>query len=73
MARGTNLGRVRISFYPTTNFRLQNGAVMPQARLAHETYGRPAVDGKNAMLTHLYTSPHDAAGRNPLNGNQPGW
>jgi homoserine O-acetyltransferase/O-succinyltransferase len=46
---------------------------MPQARLAYETYGRPAVASKNAMLiTHVYTSSHDAAGRNPLNGKSAG-
>ena len=57
-----------------SNFRLQNGAVMPQAKIAYETYGRLAADGRNAMLiTHGYTSSHHAAGRNPANGNLPGW
>ena len=33
-----------------------------------------ARDGRNAVLiTHGYTSSHHAAGRNPANGNQPGW
>ena len=32
------------------------------------------ADGSNAVLiTHGYTSSHHAAGRNPANGNQPGW
>ena len=31
-------------------------------------------DGRNAILiTHGYTSTHHAAGRNPANGNLPGW
>jgi homoserine O-acetyltransferase/O-succinyltransferase len=73
MARGTDLGRVEDQSFPITNFRLENGAAMPQARLAYETYGRPAVASKNAMLiTHVYTSSHDAAGRNPLNGKSAG-
>ena len=56
------------------DFRLQNGAVMPEATIAYETYGRLAPDGGNAVLiTHGYTSSHHAAGRNPANGNQPGW
>jgi homoserine O-acetyltransferase len=56
------------------DFRLHNGAVMPEANIAYETYGRLARDGRNAVLiTHGYTSSHHAAGRNPANGNQPGW
>src|ERR1700756_3570000 len=73
MARGTDLGRVEDQSFPITNFRLQNGASMPQARLAYETYGRPAVASKNTMLiTQVYTSSHDAAGRHPLNGKSAG-
>jgi homoserine O-acetyltransferase len=69
MARGADLGRVEDQSFPIANFRLQNGATMPQAKLAYKTYGRPAVDGKNAMLiTHVYASSHHVAGRNPLNG-----
>ena len=57
-----------------SNFRLQDGTVMPQAKIAYETYGRLAAHGRNAVLiTHGYTSSHHAAGRNPVNGNQPGW
>ena len=57
-----------------SNFRLQNGAVMPQAKIVYETYGRLAADGRNAaLITHGYTSSHHAAGRNPANGNLPGW
>ena len=47
---------------------------MPEAKIAYETYGRLAPDGRNAVLiAHGYTSSHHAAGRNPANGNQPGW
>src|SRR6202040_2273646 len=47
--------------------------VMPEATIAYETYGRPAPDGRNAILcTHGYTGSHHFAGRNPANGNQPG-
>ena len=47
---------------------------MPEVNIAYETYGRLAADGRNAVLvTHGYTSSHHAAGRNPANGNQPGW
>jgi homoserine O-acetyltransferase len=57
-----------------SNFRLQNGAVLPQAKIVYETYGRLAADGRNAaLITHGYTSSHHAAGRNPANGNLPGW
>src|SRR3984893_5567294 len=52
---------------------LTDGTVMPEARIAYETYGRPAPDGRNAILcTHGYTGSHHFAGRNPANGNQPG-
>jgi homoserine O-acetyltransferase len=47
---------------------------MPEVEIAHETYGRLAAGGRNALLvTHGYTSSHHAAGRNPANGNLPGW
>jgi homoserine O-acetyltransferase/O-succinyltransferase len=48
--------------------------VLRGARIAYETYGRLMPDGRNPLLvTHGYTSSHHAAGRNPANGNQPGW
>jgi homoserine O-acetyltransferase len=74
MASGADLGVVEDRSFLISDFRLQNGTVMPQAKIAYETYGRLAADGKNAVLiTHGYTSSHHAAGRNPANGNQPGW
>jgi homoserine O-acetyltransferase len=73
-ARGGDLGTVEDKHFLIRDFRLSGGAVMPEARIVYETYGRLAPDGRNAVLvTHGYTSSHHAAGRNPANGNQPGW
>jgi homoserine O-acetyltransferase len=69
-----DLGTVEDRCFVTSNFRLQSGAVMAEAKIAYETYGRLAADGRNAVLvTHGYTSSHHAAGRSPANGNLPGW
>ncbi|HZU88866.1 MAG TPA: alpha/beta fold hydrolase [Stellaceae bacterium] len=68
-----DLGTVEDRFYTIRNFPLQNGQVMPEAKIAYETYGRLAPDGRNAvLLTHGYTGSHHFAGRNPANNNQPG-
>ena len=73
-ARTTDLGVVEDHNFMIRDFRLQNGAVMPEVSIAYETYGRLAADGRNAVLiTHGYTSSHHAAGHNRANGNQPGW
>jgi homoserine O-acetyltransferase/O-succinyltransferase len=69
-----DLGTIEDHNFLIRDFRLQNGAVMPEAKIAYETYGRLAANGRNAVLvTHGYTSSHHAAGHNPANGNQPGW
>jgi homoserine O-acetyltransferase len=69
-----DLGTVENRSFFIPNFRLQNGNVMPTAKIVYETYGRLATDSRNAVLiTHGYTSSHHAAGRNPANGNLPGW
>src|SRR5215831_10436050 len=69
-----NLGTVEDQSFTIMDFRLQHGTVMPEAKIAYETYGRLAANGMNAVLiTHGYTSSHHAAGRNPANGNLPGW
>jgi homoserine O-acetyltransferase/O-succinyltransferase len=74
MARGADLGTVEDRYFEISDFRLQSGAVTPRVRIAYETYGQLAPGGKNAVLvTHGYTNSHHAAGRNPANGNQPGW
>ena len=68
-----DIGTVEDRFLTIHDFRLQNGTVMPEVRIAYETYGRLAPHGRNAVLiTHGYTGSHHAAGRNPANGNQPG-
>ncbi len=68
-----DIGTVEDRFFTIRNFLLTNGAVMPEATIAYETYGRLAPHGKNAVLiTHGYTSGHHAAGCNPANGNLPG-
>src|SRR5215472_16132056 len=73
MERRADLGAVEDQIFPINDFGLQNGTVMPQVRIAYETYGRLAADGRNAVLiTHGYTGSHHFAGRNPANGNQPG-
>ena len=70
----TDIGVVEDRNFSIRDFRLQNGVTMPEVNIAYETYGRLAADGRNAVLiTHGYTSSHHAAGRNPANGNQPGW
>ena len=72
------IGAVEDRFFTLRNFRLTGGTVMPEATIAYETYGRLAPPngpkgGRNAVLiTHGYTSGHHAAGRNPVNGHQPG-
>lgn len=73
-APGGDLGTVEDRYFSLRDFRLQSGTVMPEATIAYETYGRLDGNGRNAVLiTHGYTSSHHAAGRNPANGNQPGW
>jgi homoserine O-acetyltransferase len=45
--------------FHTRDFRLENGAVLPELQLAYVTHGRLAPDGRNAvLLTHGYTSSH---------------
>ena len=68
-----DIGAVEDRFFTLRNFPLTDGTVMAEATVAYETYGRPAPDGRNAILcTHGYTGSHHFAGRNPANGNQPG-
>src|SRR5216683_1997388 len=76
--RTEDIGTVEDRFFTIRDFRLANGAVMPEATIAYETYGRLAPPigskgGRNAVLiTHGFSSSHHMAGRNPANGNQPG-
>src|SRR3954470_21054482 len=71
--RTEDIGTVHDQFFTLGDFRLANGAVMRDATIVYETYGRLAPGGRNAVLiTHGYTGSHHAAGRNMTNGNQPG-
>src|SRR3954447_14302722 len=73
-ASAADLGRVENQFFTIRDFALTNGTVMPEVKIAYETYGTLAPNGRNAVLiTHGYTSTHHAAGRNPANGDNPGW
>jgi homoserine O-acetyltransferase len=68
-----DIGTVEDRFFTLRDFRLVNGAVMPEATIAYETYGKLAPHGRNAvLLTHGFTSSHHQAGRNPANGNNTG-
>ena len=49
--------------FVTRDFRLECGAVLPELRIAYETYGRLAPDRSNVvLLTHGYTSNHHMVG-----------
>jgi len=42
-------------FFTLRNFLLTDGTVMPEATIAYETYGRPASDGRDAiLLAHIW-------------------
>jgi len=47
------LGTVEDRSFSVAKFRLQNGSVMPTAKIAYETYGRLAAGGRSApLITH---------------------
>ena len=48
VARGGDLGTVEDRSFLIREFRLQNGTVMPELRIAYETYGRLAPDGRKS-------------------------
>ena len=51
------LDAVQALYFTTREFALASGAVLPEVRVAYETYGTLAPDGRNAvLLTHGYTS-----------------
>jgi homoserine O-acetyltransferase/O-succinyltransferase len=63
-----------MAMFTTKNFTLENGGELPELRLAYETHGRLAPDGRNAILvTHGFTSSHHAAGPPPEPGAAPGF
>lgn len=72
MANEKGLGVVEVKSFAAKNFRLESGEVLPELKLAYETYGTLAPNGRNAILiTHGYTSSQHAAGLD-ANG-EPGW
>jgi homoserine acetyltransferase len=53
-----DIGVVEDRFFTLRNFLLTDGTIMPEATIAYETYGRPASDGRNAILcTRMVTRP----------------
>jgi homoserine O-acetyltransferase/O-succinyltransferase len=65
---------VEKKMFTIENFRLESGAVLPQAVIAYETYGTLAADGRNALLlAHGFTSNHHAAGRYAASDSETGW
>src|SRR5260370_42190074 len=71
--RTEDIGSVEDRFFTIRDFSLADGAVMTEATIVYETYGRLAPGGRNAVLvTHGYTGSHRFAGHNPANGNLPG-
>jgi homoserine O-acetyltransferase len=58
----------------TDGFVFENGARRPSLRVAFETYGRLAPDGRNAILVlHGSTGSPHAAGRHRPDDPEPGW
>jgi homoserine O-acetyltransferase len=50
--------------FSARDFRLDSGRILPELRIAYETYGRLAPSRRNAvLLTHGYTSSHHMVGR----------
>jgi homoserine O-acetyltransferase len=59
-----DLHAVHDQVFLTKDFPLQSGRILPELRVAYETYGSLATDLGNAvLLTHGYTSSHRMAGR----------
>ena len=50
--------------FTAQDFALESGRILPELRIAYETYGRLAPGRRNAvLLTHGYTSNHHMVGR----------
>jgi homoserine O-acetyltransferase len=68
------LNNVENKVFLTQNFRLENGSVLPELKLAYETYGKLNSSGRNCVLAaHGYTSDHHAAGIRATGDKMPGW
>jgi homoserine O-acetyltransferase len=74
-ASRTSLEAVQRRTFTDYGFVLDSGRVLPEMTLAFETYGRLAVDGRNAiLLTHGFTSSHHFAGKySPLDRSAGSW
>ena len=60
----STLDAVEFRLFEARDFALDSGAVLPELRIAYETYGALNAAGSNAvLLTHGYTSHHHQAGR----------
>lgn len=58
-----NLHAVLDQVFTTRDFRLASGRILPELRIAYETYGKPDRDRANTvLLTHGYTSNHHMVG-----------
>ena len=58
----------------TGDFRLENGLVLPEVKIAYETYGKLTGNGRNCVLiTHGYSSDHHATGLRATGDKIPGW
>ncbi|WP_420814544.1 homoserine O-acetyltransferase MetX [Kineococcus vitellinus] len=69
---GDPVGRRR--FADVGDLPLQLGGVLPQVRLAYETWGRPAPDGSNAVLVeHALTGDAHVVGEAGEGHPTPGW
>ncbi len=77
LALAQELNNVEVKAYTSRDFKLTNGAVLPELTIAYETYGKLAPGGNNAVLiTYGYTNTFHAAGRykpsDPAPGNWDG-
>lgn len=73
-AAGVGIVRTQIARVAPDGFSFENGAGLPSIRMAFETYGRLAPDGRNAILVlHGSTGNAHAAGWHRPNDPQPGW
>ncbi len=74
-ATAQDLNNVEPRTFVSRNFKLTTGQALPELKIAYETYGKLAPDGRNAVLiTHGYTSSHHAAGRyKPDDATPGGW
>ena len=65
---------VENKIFTLRDFRLENGVILPEVKIAYETYGALASGGRNGVLiAHGYTSDHHAAGRHGTGDGPLGW